>query len=167
MDLDALNSLSKEEAMQALERCCGSHRWCEAMEGLRPFRDQAQLFLRADQVWSSLDQEDWHEAFRHHPRIGDIGSLRAKFAATANWASDEQKGATAASEETLKALAAGNQEYEARFGHIFLVCATGKSADEMLALLRARMSNVPDAELRVAVGEQAKITRLRLEKLLS
>jgi 2-oxo-4-hydroxy-4-carboxy-5-ureidoimidazoline decarboxylase len=103
----------------------------------------------------------------HHPRIGDVSKLREKYKATATWSSQEQRGVQEASEEVLQGLADGNREYEARFGFIFLVCATGKSAGEMLALLRERMNNEPEAELRIAAGEQAKITRIRLEKLLT
>ncbi len=121
---------------------------------------------RADLEGSSTDA-DWLEAFAAHPRIGDVDALRAKFAATAAWASGEQAGVAGASESTLRALAEGNRDYEAKFGHIFIVCATGKTADEMLGLLRERLANEPDAELAVAAAEQAKITAIRLRKLLS
>jgi 2-oxo-4-hydroxy-4-carboxy-5-ureidoimidazoline decarboxylase len=113
-----------------------------------------------------MGEADWREAFTHHPRIGDVSKLREKFASTATWSSQEQKGVSGASEETIQALAQGNRAYEEKFGFIFLVCATGKSAEEMLALLRERMPNDAAAELRIAAGEQAKITRIRLEKLL-
>jgi 2-oxo-4-hydroxy-4-carboxy-5-ureidoimidazoline decarboxylase len=106
------------------------------------------------------------EALAHHPRIGaDLDELRKKYASTADWASGEQAGAASASEATLRALQAGNIAYEARFGHLFVVCATGKSASEMLALLEARLHNDAQTELRIAAAEQAKITRIRLEKL--
>jgi 2-oxo-4-hydroxy-4-carboxy-5-ureidoimidazoline decarboxylase len=137
------------------------------MMARRPFADAAALRAAADEVWSALSHGDWLEAFSHHPRIGDVEGLRARFASTRTWAEGEQAGARAASDEVLRALAEGNRAYEARFGHIFIVCATGKSAEEMLALLRARLPNDPVAEARVAAGEQAKITRLRLEKLLA
>ena len=113
-----------------------------------------------------LGEPEWREAFAHHPRIGDMASLRARFASTAGWAADEQRGAAQATEETLAALARGNRVYEERFGCIFIVCATGKSAAEMLALLEARLGNDPEHEMRMAADEQMKITRLRLEKLL-
>jgi 2-oxo-4-hydroxy-4-carboxy-5-ureidoimidazoline decarboxylase len=137
------------------------------MVARRPFGDAQALLRAADEVWAGCAEPDWREAMTHHPRIGDVSRLREKFAATASWSSQEQKGVGAASEETLHALAEGNRAYEARFGFIFLVCATGKSADEMLSLLRARLDNAPSDELRIAAGEQAKITRIRLEKLLS
>jgi 2-oxo-4-hydroxy-4-carboxy-5-ureidoimidazoline decarboxylase len=121
----------------------------------------------AEHLWWHLGDGDWLAAFDHHPRIGaDVDALRAKFA-TAATAEREQAGVSGASEETLRALAQGNREYEARYGFIFLVCATGKSAVEMLAILRSRMDHETEAELRIAAGEQAKITRLRLAGLES
>src|SRR5262249_25549324 len=106
------------------------------------------------------------EAFEHHPRIGaDLAALREKFGSTATLAASEQASVARASEATLVALRDANVRYEAKFGHIFIVCATGKSADERLAILRSRLDNDPETELRIAAGEQAKITRLRLEKL--
>ena len=114
---------------------------------------------RAETTWWGLETQDWLEAFSHHPRIG------AK-KVEAVWAKAEQDGVKSASKQVLQTLAEQNHAYERRFGHIFLVCATGKSADEMLAVLRSRIGNDPDAELRVAAGEQAKITAIRLKKLL-
>jgi 2-oxo-4-hydroxy-4-carboxy-5-ureidoimidazoline decarboxylase len=133
----------------------------------RPFADADALFSAAETVWSSLSPDDWREAFRHHPRIGDKEALRERFQATRDWAASEQAGALGASESVLDALAAGNRDYEERFGYIFIVCATGKSADEMLALLRSRLAHAAEDEIRVAAAEQARITRLRLEKLLA
>jgi 2-oxo-4-hydroxy-4-carboxy-5-ureidoimidazoline decarboxylase len=137
------------------------------MMAARPFGDRERLFAAADAAWSALGSEDWREAFAHHPKIGDEGALRARFPDPRQWAEGEQAGARQASEEILEALARENQAYEARFGHIFIVCATGKTAAEMLDLLRGRLHNEPHTELRVAAGEQAKITRLRLQKLLA
>ncbi|MFY1830456.1 2-oxo-4-hydroxy-4-carboxy-5-ureidoimidazoline decarboxylase [Myxococcus fulvus] len=165
--LERLNTLSTDEARAELARCCGASRWADAMTKARPFRDAEHLFSEASSQWSRTGPEDWREAFTHHPRIGDVASLRAKFAATANWSSQEQGGVSGAGEEVLQGLADGNKAYEERFGFIFLVCATGRSAQEMLGLLRARLGNAPDEELRIAAGEQAKITRIRLEKLLA
>lgn len=162
-----LNTLLAVDARAELLRCCGSSRWADGMVRARPFRDAEHLFAEAAWLWAQTGPEDWHEAFKHHPRIGDVSQLRAKFAATATWSSQEQGGVTGADEAVLRGLAEGNTEYERRFGFIFLVCATGKSAAEMLALLRARLDNPPDEELRIAAGEQAKITRIRLEKLLA
>jgi 2-oxo-4-hydroxy-4-carboxy-5-ureidoimidazoline decarboxylase len=133
----------------------------------RPFASVESLYETADKVWIWLYEEDWLEAFTHHPKIGDIDSLRAKFANTKAWAEGEQSGVEAASEEVLQGLAAGNSAYEAKFGYIFIVCATGKSAGEMLAILNSRLPNDPAVELQLAAVEQQKITRIRLEKLLS
>jgi 2-oxo-4-hydroxy-4-carboxy-5-ureidoimidazoline decarboxylase len=152
---------------EQLARCCGSKRWVERMLASQPFADAAALLQAADDVWSSLEPAAWLEAFSHHPKIGGKDALREKFAATRTWAQGEQAGVKQADEAVLEALARGNAEYEARFHHIFIVCATGKTAAEMLALLRARLPNTLEEELRIAAAEQAKITRLRLEKLLS
>ena len=110
---------------------------------------------------------DWREAFAHHPKIGDVESLRRKFASTSVWTAGEQSGVVGAEEAVLTALAEGNAAYEARFGYIFIVCATGKSAGEMLEILQTRLLSGPRTELRVAAEEQKKITRLRLEKLFA
>lgn len=132
----------------------------------RPFRSVEALLQSADEVWWNLSEHDWKEAFTHHPRIGDIESLKNKFVDTARWAEGEQASVRGASEAIMRALADANREYEQRFGFIFIVCATGKTAEGMLALLRSRLNNSPATELSVAAGEQAKITRLRLLKLL-
>lgn len=128
------------------------------MAARRPFHGAEQLYRAADEIWWSLEGADWLEAFSQHPRLGE----RA-----AGWASDEQSGVRGAAAATRDALTDRNHEYERRFGHVFLIHATGKSAAEMLAQLEQRMTNDPASELRVAAGEQAKITRLRLEKLLA
>jgi len=162
-----LNSLSDEAAFDALQRCCGATAWAQGMLARRPFTDADQLMQAAEELWAGMTPHDILEAFQHHPRIGDVESLRKKFASTAAWASGEQAGVNQASEAVLQALAEGNRAYEARFGYIFIVCATGKSAAEMLEILQSRLPNPPALELRIAAGEQAKITRIRLEKLLS
>jgi 2-oxo-4-hydroxy-4-carboxy-5-ureidoimidazoline decarboxylase len=132
----------------------------------RPFYSAHSLLSQADEAWNRLEARDYLEAFSHHPEIGaDLSELRKKFASTAELSLGEQAGATTASEETLLALRAGNRAYRERFGYSFIVCATGKSALEMLALLERRLPNPADSELSVAAAEQAKITRLRLEKL--
>lgn len=164
--LERLNGATRDQAFELLERCCGAHRWVEGMLERRPFASPEALFASAEQVWHTCGAEDYLEAFRHHPKIGDVESLRKKFASTATWASGEQAGVQQADDATLLGLAEGNEAYEARFGYIFIVCATGKRADEMLALLRARLPNEPALELEIAAGEQAKITRIRLEKLI-
>jgi 2-oxo-4-hydroxy-4-carboxy-5-ureidoimidazoline decarboxylase len=167
MTLDELNAASHEEAVATLLRCCGSRHWAERMAGERPFASARALYERADDMWRAMGRKDHLQAFAAHPRIGDREALRAKFASTAAWAEGEQAGAARASNAVLDALADGNRAYEQRFGHIFIVCATGKSAEEMLALLRARLGNEPDDERDIAAEEQRKITRIRLEKLLS
>lgn len=169
--LEDLNGLSATDAEAVFLRCCGSRAWSRGMAWSRPFESEKELFDMADQIWGSLPRSDWLEAFAQHPRIGDVEGLKEKFAGPASggaaaWAADEQKGAQEASEGVLNELARGNQDYERRYGHIFLVCATGKSAMEMLTILKSRMSNVAEVELRIAAGEQGKITKIRLEKWL-
>lgn len=166
-DCAALDDLPEAEARAALLKCCGSSRWALRMLAERPFRDRERLFEAASRIWNELSPADWDEAFSHHPRIGEPGRIAAAAASTATWASSEQAGATRSSDEVRAAIAEGNREYEARFGRIYLVCATGKSGEELLAILRSRLGNDPETELRVAAGEQEKITRIRLEKLLS
>jgi 2-oxo-4-hydroxy-4-carboxy-5-ureidoimidazoline decarboxylase len=161
-----LNALPDEAAGLALARCCGAQAWVAGMRAARPFRDRAGLFEAADRVAAGLGRSDWLEAFAHHPRIDDRETQARRFAATATWAGDEQGRVAGAATTTLDALAEGNRAYEERFGYIFIVCATGKSAEEMLAMLRARLGNEPEAELAIAAREQRAITRLRLEKLL-
>ena len=167
MNLDELNNLPEAEAIEVLTRCCGSHRWVNKLVHRRPFRDPADLFAAADEIWEHMGREDILEAFGHHPKIGDIDALRQKFASTAQWAEGEQSGTASASEDVLQGLAAGNRAYEEKFGYIFIVCATGKSAQQMLDLLNLRLKNDPHHELQVAAAEQGQITRLRLEKLLA
>lgn len=167
MRLEDLNSLAPAEATSEFERCCGAHVWVQAMVTVRPFASATAMFETADRIWAGLTPEDWLEAFTHHPRIGDIDSLKAKYANTKQWAQGEQAGAAAASDEVLQALAEGNQQYEAKFGYLFIVCATGKTAGEMLDILRGRLPNDPERELGIAAEEQRKITRIRLEKLIA
>lgn len=161
------DALPDHEAWPLLQSCCGSSAWVQSMLAHRPFGTLVRVLDAADEIWWSLTPDDWREAFDHHPRIGERAAAAPQSAAARDWSADEQRGASAAGEATRQALAEGNREYERRFGHIYLVCATGKSAEEMLALLRQRLSNDPATELRVAAGEQAKITRLRLEKLFT
>ena len=165
---ELLNTLEADEAKAALLRCCGSEVWADALLAARPFADDTTLMLAADEVWWSLREEEWLAAFGHHPRIGeDPERLRRRFGATAEWAGGEQSGVAGAGEEVLSALLKGNEDYEARFGHVFLICATGLSATQMLGALQRRLTNDPARERLVAAGEQAKITRLRLHKLES
>ncbi len=165
MTLQELNALSTRA--EALQKCCGATNWVAALNARFPFATTADLYQQADEIWHALAETDWREAFTHHPKIGDVTALKEKFASTAQWAEGEQGAVKQASADVLEALAAGNAAYEAKFGYIFIVCATGKSAAEMLALLQTRLPNQADEELKIAMGEQAKITRLRLEKLLT
>lgn len=159
-----LDALPDAEAQAALARCFGARRWVEAMLRARPFHDGARLDRAIDRAFDALVADDWLEAFAAHPRIGEKKERLAAFA-HAEDSEREQAGVRGAHVATLAALSDGNRRYEEKFGHVFLVCATGKSADQMLAILRSRLANGPEAELAIAAGEQKKITRLRLAEL--
>lgn len=156
-----LDDADAAEARRLLTTCCGASRWVERMLARRPFGDRETLLGAARREWFALSSADWREAFTHHPRIGDR-ELGRRFAATRHLSAQEQSGVDAASEEIIAALAAGNRAYEERFGYVFIVCATGKSAKEMLELLEQRMPNDAETELRIAATEQANITEIRL-----
>lgn len=158
MTLDDLNALDATAAAGALHRCCGSTRWARRVAQARPFTSLDALAAHADAVWWGLDPRDWLEAFAAHPEIGGGGGA-------GEWSTEEQAGMVSAAAQTRRRLAEANQQYRARFGYIFIVCASGKTADEMLAHLDARLRHDPDDELRIAAEEQRKITRLRLAKL--
>lgn len=158
-----LDALSDDEACAELSRCCGATDWVDGMLAARPFRSDAVLFETAQRLWWELAPAQWKEAFAAHPRVGERATRQS---ATREWSAKEQAGVAQATEATRVALAQGNRAYEARFGHVFLVCASGLSGDEMLQALKRRLDNTPAEELRIAAGEQAKITRLRLEKLV-
>jgi 2-oxo-4-hydroxy-4-carboxy-5-ureidoimidazoline decarboxylase len=166
LTLTEFNDLSKAQAQEALARCCGAARWVEEMLTRRPFGQFDELLIAADEAFALLEPDDWLEAFAHHPKIGDTASLRAEFAATATWASGEQAGIGGAGEDEIEALAQGNKAYFQKFGYIFIVNATGRSAVEMLQTLVARLANDPETELTVAAAEQMKITHVRLHKLI-
>ena len=166
MTIGELNALRHDEAARELLTCCGSREWARRMAAERPFADEADVLDCADAVWWELGPDDWMEAFRSHPRIGGKKAEAGQTDRERAWSAGEQAGMGSAAEETQRALAEGNRAYEERFGHIYIVCATGKSADEMLALLKARLANDPATEIRAAAEEQRKITRIRLEKLL-
>lgn len=166
MTLTELNQLDKEMAANHFRQCCVSEAWIAGMLDAMPFDSSQALYTAADRVWLGLAPSDFKQAFEGHPKIGDVSSLRAKYANTKALAEGEQSSVKQADEDTLHALAAGNTAYEQRFGYIFIVCATGKSAQEMLSLLKARLNNDPEFEINIAAAEQQKITRLRLEKLL-
>lgn len=160
-----LNAMTADEARAIFLRCCGAARWANAMVAARPFVDGAALFAASARAFDALSREDWLQAFAAHPRIGDPDSLRKKYAHNGAWSGEEQRGVEGALESTIQDLAAFNTLYDQRHGFIFIVCATGKSAAEMLDLLRARVDNDTDTEVANAAAEQRKITTLRLEKL--
>jgi OHCU decarboxylase len=159
MIAEYLNGLAENAARTALARCCGSARWVAQMLAARPFESDAALMASAERVWWALEREDWLEAFARHPRIGER--------AAEEWSRREQAGVNGAAAAIGAELAERNRAYEERFGHVFLISATGKTAEAMLGELRRRLANDPATELRIAAGEQAKITRLRLEKLVT
>lgn len=161
-----LDTMSSDRASQLLGDCCGSTRWVAAMVARRPFGSVERLLSASDAVWRSLGPDDWKEAFSHHPRIGEHRSPARQSERGASWAAGEQSGMGSAADATRDALVRANREYEQRFGHIYIVCASGRTGEEMLADATARLRNDPDTELHVAAEEQRKITRLRLEKLL-
>jgi 2-oxo-4-hydroxy-4-carboxy-5-ureidoimidazoline decarboxylase len=161
-----LDAMPPDQARGLLAECCGSSKWVNEMVAKRPFRSREKVFKAAEEVADTLDPNDWLEAFAHHPRIGEKPAATTGIDVGAKWATAEQAGMETAGSYAKIALARANQEYERRFGYIYIVCATGKSADEMIEILHQRLTNDPEKELRVAAGEQRKITRLRLEKLL-
>ncbi len=166
MTLHELNTLSKQQLIQELTKCCGSSAWVNKMLPFFPADDLVELLEDAEEQWFKCSEEDWKEAFAQHPKIGDFESLQKKFESTSEWASGEQSGVNNASQQTLEALAEDNKKYEDKFGYIFIVCATGKSAEEMLGILNERFLNDPKDEIEIAADEQNTITKLRLEKLL-
>jgi len=165
--LARLNALPIAEAEAALLHCLGAARWARAMAARRPFPSRESLFAAGDELCASLDRQDWLEGFSRHPKIGEKRAAAETSSTERRWAEQEQSAASRAAAETMAALAEANRAYLDRFGYIFIVCATGRTAPEMLARLRERLPHSPPEEIRIAAGEQAKITRLRLEKLLA
>ena len=176
--LERLNTLSRGEAEARFLSCCGSPKWARRMTEERPFRDGEEFQEAADRVWRALPEREWREAFAAHPRIGASAPDSAAGTGPADlhpppndgrskeWSREEQAGTKSASAETLENLTDANRKYEQRFGHIFIVCASGKSAAEMLALLDSRLHNDARTELAIAAEEQRKIMLLRLARLL-
>ena len=154
------NELKKKEAIGALLLVCHSRKWATQVAAGRPYDDVDSLLVAADKIWMALSPEDWLEALDAHPRIGERGGKSAEFS------KQEQAGVGDAGQDVQAAIAAGNAEYEERFGHVFLISAAGRSAEEILAALTSRLGNDPDTELRVAAEEHRRITRLRIERLL-
>lgn len=161
---ERINSSPPAVARAELEICCGSPRWIERMMARVPFASREAILAAARDEWFTLTPADWLEAFEHHPRIGASAAVvgRDFSPGSAALSSREQAGVAAADADKKEALTQGNREYEARFGHIYLVCATGKSAEELLAMLRARLNNDPATEIKLAAEEHAKICELRL-----
>ncbi len=164
--LELLNALPAPEAAGHFRACCGASRWVEAMVRGRPYGSARALLEAAERAWHDAGPGDWDEAFRHHPRIGEARPADAASPQAARWSEGEQTGVARADDLVRRALADGNAAYERKFGRIFLVAAAGRSAEDLLAELHRRLANDPDAELRNAVQEQGRITRLRLLKLL-
>lgn len=165
LTLDEFNAVPRAQAEQALLDCCGSERWASKVAARRPFARLNDLSDAADSTWHNLDAADWLEAFGRHPQIGEKAATGSE--SSRRWAEGEQSGARIPTENVKARLAEGNHTYRQKFGYIFIVCASGKSAEEMLALLEQRLQNDPAHELRTAAEQQRLITRLRLEKLLS
>jgi 5-hydroxyisourate hydrolase/2-oxo-4-hydroxy-4-carboxy-5-ureidoimidazoline decarboxylase len=162
MTVKAFNKLNKTEKTKLLLSCCGSSAWVDLMVKQFPFISEIDLIETATDMWyNQCSSLDWLESFTHHPKIGDLKSLTKKFAGK------EQASVAAATKKIIAALADANAAYEAKFGFIFIVCATGKSATEMLRLLEDRLSNSIGEELHIAMGEQMKITILRFQKLIT
>jgi OHCU decarboxylase len=165
--LDELNTLPAERAAEMFRACCGASRWVDEMVARRPFASTDTVLAMADDIWRAMGPGDWHEAFAHHPRIGEREGAPTQDARAASWSTAEQSSVASANRLTQEQLAEINRAYEARFGYIYIVCASGRSADELLAIAARRLGNAPDDELRVAAEEQRQITHLRLRKLLS
>jgi OHCU decarboxylase len=159
-----INRLPREEAYAELLKCCGSTRWAREVAALKPFWDVTQVVIIGHRVWAELTEEDWLEAFRAHPKIGETKAKAAVTEEEKRWSEGEQARAQEASDSTRAALAEANREYEERFGFIFIICASGRTAEEILAALRERITNDRDTELRAASAEQWNITELRLRK---
>ena len=161
MNLLAFNTLPEETAKKELFACCGSKKWTDSMMKHFPFASEKLLIDLSTKIWyEECGEADWLESFTHHPKIGDVKSLTEKFAGK------EQAGVSVATSETIEALAKANTDYENKNGFIFIVCATGKSATEMLALLKDRLQNTAEEELHIAMGEQQKISIIRFKKML-
>ena len=165
MTLSEFNLLPNEKVKELLFNCCGCTAWAEQLAQEIPFSSVHELKHKSDNIWFSCDFKSWMEAFTHHPKIGDLKSLEEKFAATKHLASAEQSGVESSTGEVLIQLREGNEQYEEKFGYIFIVCATGKSAHEMLILLQQRLKNDRSDEIKISINEQNKITHLRFNKL--
>lgn len=164
--LAAWNAADATEARNAMLACCGSKRWADAMVALRPIANIVALSEAADRVWAAMQEADWLEAFACHPRIGDRNASIHAGEQSAAWSRTEQAQTNSASDRVLEEIAAGNERYEERFGFTYIVCATGKSAEEMLAILNRRLGSTREIELREAAEQQRQIMQIRLGKWL-
>lgn len=160
------NTADENVALEALLACCGAKRWARAVVVQRPFDSVARLSEEADRVWSMMDEADWIEAFACHPRIGERKAGNGT-AQPMKWSQQEQASAAVATEQVLMQLAESNRQYEERFGFTYIVCATGKSAEEMLAIVQRRLSRDRNVELREAAEQQRQIMQIRLGKWLT
>ncbi len=165
--LSRLNSLDPGQVEKEFLKCCGSGEWAKRMIVERPFEDFDDLLAKADRVWWLLEKQDWLEAFQSHPKIGQKKPEQQTSAESQAWSEQEQSGTRNSTRKTADALAALNDVYQEKFGYIFIICATGKTSEELLDILRLRLVNTPDEELHNAASEQAKITALRLKKLMT
>jgi 2-oxo-4-hydroxy-4-carboxy-5-ureidoimidazoline decarboxylase len=161
------NGLPAAEAEKEILACCGSREWARGLARRRPLADEMALLSASDEIWRSLTEADWMEAFRSHPRIGESRAAEPVHARSAMWSAQEQSGVATGPDPVKIALAEGNREYERRFGHIFIVCAAGKSGAEILEILQRRLQNDARTELHEAVEQQRQITHIRLKKWLS
>lgn len=161
-----LNELPENEAVSVFLDCCGSTEWARRMETERPFAMLENLYKGAEDIWFSLSSADHLEAFASHPKIGSKKAAPEQQLKSAEWSSGEQSGMDAATDDVREQLAEANNLYLEKFGFIFIVCATGKSAEEMLAICKARLGNSLATEMQIAAEEQRKITEIRLNKLL-
>jgi 2-oxo-4-hydroxy-4-carboxy-5-ureidoimidazoline decarboxylase len=161
------NDLPAEEAAREILPCCGSNTWAASLVSRRPVREESELLAASDEIWRGLGEVDWLAAFRSHPRIGESRAERTVSAQSSAWSEQEQKKAATADEAIKTALRWGNREYEQKFGRIFIVCATGKSASEILEILRRRLHNDDATELQQAAEEQRQIMHIRLKKWIA
>ena len=166
-DVAWLNSLPPADAEKQLLQCCGSTRWAKQIAEARPYSTLDALLASANEIWWSLDRNDWLEAFRSHPKIGEKKAAEPVSTQAHQWSGQEQSGVGTASKDTVDSLATLNRAYEQKFGFIFIICATGKTSGEMLSALRERLEHEAADELPIAAAEQSKITVLRLKKLLT
>jgi 2-oxo-4-hydroxy-4-carboxy-5-ureidoimidazoline decarboxylase len=164
--LSRWNFLPAIAAVDEILPCCGSRVWAERMAARRPMPQEESVLAASDEIWRSLKESDWLEAFRSHPRIGESQVPNVAQPQSAAWSEHEQRKVADADDSLKSALADGNREYERRFKRIFIVCATGKSPAEILRVLRRRLQNDEHAELQEAAEQQRQITQIRLRKWL-